>query len=261
MQITVSAIGLGGRDLSFLNSVFRLSPKLQGECRFVGAEKRRAAGRLANVVFVNADDADAVGVWRTLGPENPHTTPIMVASQPTTENGVLSLQRPLILRNILQMLEQVTAPSSHAGAVQTPADAALKILVVDDSFPVRKYMEDKLQTLASHPVHLEFASNGEEALMKTGLGRYDLVFLDVVMPGLDGYSVCKKIRSGQSGHVVMLTSKKSPFDKVKGALSGAEAYITKPPEDERLKEILEIALGRLDKATRHTHKPGVQVAV
>ena len=254
MQITVSAIGLAGRELGFLNSIFRLSPKLQDLCKFVGAEKRRVAGRLANVVFINADDSDAVNTWRNLATENPHTTPIMVASNPVREEGILVLQRPLVLRKVLDTLEQVTAPSSHASDEEGSASAAMHVLVVDDSFPVRKYMEEKLQVLSSQPLHLEFASSGEEALMKTQRESYDLVFLDVVMPGLDGYSACKKIKSGQSSQVVMLTSKKSPFDKVKGALSGADAYITKPPQDTRLKEILETALTKVNKNEQTAEK-------
>lgn len=248
MQITVSAIGLAGRDLGFLNSIFRLSPKLQDLCRFVGSEKRRVAGRLANVVFINADDAESVDAWRNLKSDNPHTTPIMVGSGPRGADGVLVLKRPLILRNVLSVLEQVTAPDSHGADANANGQPALSVLVVDDSFPVRKYMEEKLQVLARQPIRLEFASSGEEALMKVQQDTYDLVFLDVVMPGLDGYSVCKKIKSAKFSHVVMLTSKKSPFDKVKGALSGADAYLTKPPQDERLQDILNDALARFSKA-------------
>ncbi|MGB5726203.1 MAG: response regulator [Thiogranum sp.] len=254
MQITVSAIGLAGRDLSFLNSIFRLSPKLQDQCKFVGVEKRRFAGRLANVLFVNADDREAVSTWKTLAPDNPHTTPIMVISELSGEEDVLVLQRPLVLRKVLETLEQVTAPFSHDPNGSAASATAMSVLVVDDSFPVRKYMEEKLQTLSPQPIHLEFASSGDEAIVKTQQESYDLVFLDVVMPGLDGYSACKKIKSGQSGHVVMLTSKKSPFDKVKGALSGADAYLTKPPQDTRLKEILDTVLAKSSASRRHTDK-------
>lgn len=254
MQITVSAIGLIGRDLSFLSSIFRLSPKLQEHCVFVGVEKRRVSGRLANVVFINADDADALGTWKTLAPSNTHTTPIMVTSRSVGEQGVLTLQRPLVLRRVLDMLEQVTVSSSYSGNAGESPDAALNVLVVDDSFPVRKYMEEKLHILSPQPLCLEFASSGEEALRKTQQASYDLVFLDVVMPGLDGYSACKKIKARHPGQVVMLTSKKSPFDKVKGALSGADAYLTKPPQDERLREVLESALARLSESGRHVEK-------
>ncbi len=254
MQITVSALGLAGRDLGFLNSIFRLSPKLQDQCSFVGVERRRFPGRLANVVFVNADDADAVSTWETLAPDNPHTTPIMMTSKPTGEEGALVLQRPLVLRKVMEVLEQVTAPSTHSSSQQATPGTAMSVLVVDDSFPVRKYLEEKLQILARQPLHLAFASSGEEAILQTQKTSYDLVFLDVVMPGLDGYSACKKIKTGRAIQVVMLTSKKSPFDKVKGALSGADAYITKPPQDARLKEILDAALAKFRETKRQTDK-------
>ena len=213
-----------------------------------GIERRRSAGRLANVVFINADDQESLGMWETLAPENPQTTPIMVAAQPYAGKEVLSLQRPLVLRRVLQMLERVTAPASRNRRPVERAAAALRVLVVDDSFPVRKYMEVKLHELTSKPLALDFADSGDEALAKISRSSYDLVFLDVVMPGVDGYSVCKKIKSRQSAQVVMLTSKKSPFDKVKGALSGADAYITKPPQDERLKAILATAHARQSRA-------------
>ena len=66
--------------------------------------------------------------------------------------------------------------------------------------------------------------------------KYDIIFLDVVMPGADGYEVCKAIKKGNNTYVVMLTSKKSPFDKIRGTMSGCNAYITKPPSDQRLKQ-------------------------
>lgn len=255
MQITVSALGVAGRDLGFLNSIFRLSPKLQDQCSFVGVERRRFPGRLANVVFVNADDADAVSTWESLASDNPHTTPIMMTSKVTGEEDALVLQRPLVLRKVMEVLEQVTAPSGHAESQHVAPDAAMSVLVVDDSFSVRKYMEEKLQSLARQRLHLAFASSGEEAIRETQRARYDLVFLDVVMPGLDGYTACKKIKAGRSTEVVMLTSKKSPFDKVKAALSGADAYITKPPKDDRLKEILDAALAKFRDGKRRTDKP------
>ena len=64
-------------------------------------------------------------------------------------------------------------------------------------------------------------------------------YLDVVMEGVDGYKVCKQIKSQHDVHIAMLTSKKSPFDKVRGTMSGCDAYVTKPPTDQRLKEEIE----------------------
>jgi twitching motility two-component system response regulator PilG len=70
----------------------------------------------------------------------------------------------------------------------------------------------------------------------------DLVFLDVMLPGADGYQICKTIKKNRlknSVPVVMLTSKSSPFDRVKGSLAGCDSYLTKPVEFRKLVEVLE----------------------
>ena len=103
-----------------------------------------------------------------------------------------------------------------------------------DSFPVRKYMENKLGELIEGPLQLSFASSGEEAISKVNSNQYDIIFLDVMMEGVDGYKVCRAIKASRTTYICMLTSKKSPFDKVRGTMSGCDAYVTKPPSDESL---------------------------
>ena len=73
-----------------------------------------------------------------------------------------------------------------------------------------------------------------EAIETARKARPQLILLDINMPGLDGYSACKKIKSGQSGQVVMLTSKDGLFDKAKGRIVGSDQYITKPFSKEEL---------------------------
>jgi DNA-binding response OmpR family regulator len=109
---------------------------------------------------------------------------------------------------------------------------------------VRKYMEHKLTELVDVPIKLYLAANGEEAIEKLTRVSCDLIFLDVMMDGVDGYKVCKMIKSRSNPYIVMLTSKKSPFDKVRGTMSGCDAYITKPPADERLAEEIRKCIGR-----------------
>jgi two-component system, cell cycle response regulator len=65
------------------------------------------------------------------------------------------------------------------------------------------------------------------------------VFLDVIMPGIDGYQVCKLIKSKRAANktaVIMLTSKGSPFDRIRGAMAGCDAYLTKPVDEDKLLE-------------------------
>lgn len=112
------------------------------------------------------------------------------------------------------------------------------VLVVDDNLTVREFMKSKL---APFNFNVDYAASGEEAVGFTGNKHYTCVFLDVVMPGIDGYQVCKLIKSKRVGTktaVVMLTSKGSPFDKIRGAMAGCDAYLTKPVDEDRLLETI-----------------------
>jgi twitching motility two-component system response regulator PilG len=123
-----------------------------------------------------------------------------------------------------------TPPAKAAEVPAAPAVAAgtYKALVVDDSLPVRKQVSVALRRAG---ITAEFAEDAESALQLIESRSYDILFLDVVLPGKDGYEVCKAVkRDKDKKHipVVMLTAKSSPFDKVKGKLSGCDAYLTKP---------------------------------
>jgi CheY-like chemotaxis protein len=144
------------------------------------------------------------------------------------------------------------APSAPHAALLTPAAPPVVVapppvetkpeadwvLVVDDNTTVREFMKSKL---APFNFNVDYAESGEQAVGLTGQRRYTCVFLDVVMPGIDGYQVCKLIKSKKSlgkTAVVMLTSKSSPFDKIRGAMAGCDAYLTKPVDEEKLLETI-----------------------
>lgn len=113
----------------------------------------------------------------------------------------------------------------------------IKAMVVDDSRPVRKQLEIQLKMLG---VSVELAENGEQAIELSKDNEYDIIFLDVVMPGIDGYKVCKYLKKNirsKGTPVVMLTGNSSPFDKVKGSLSGCDTYLTKPLQHEEFRSI------------------------
>ncbi len=123
-----------------------------------------------------------------------------------------------------------------APVATTPVDW---VLVVDDNQTVREFMKSKL---APFGFNVDYAETGEQAVGFTGQKHYTCVFLDVIMPGIDGYQVCKLIKSKKSiigkTAVVMLTSKGSPFDKIRGAMAGCDAYLTKPVNEEKLLETI-----------------------
>lgn len=129
-------------------------------------------------------------------------------------------------------------PTPVAPEIAADAPAADWVLVVDDNLTVREFMRSKL---APFNFNVDYAESGEQAVGLTGHRRYACVFLDVVMPGIDGYQVCKLIKSKKAqgkSHVVMLTSKGSPFDKIRGAMAGCDAYLTKPVDEEKLLETI-----------------------
>jgi len=88
---------------------------------------------------------------------------------------------------------------------------------------------------------VDLAEDAEVALELIEKGNYDVIFLDVVLPEMDGYKVCKLVKTNamtRSIPVVMLTGKTSPFNKVRGVMAGCDRYLTKPVDAEELKVVL-----------------------
>jgi CheY-like chemotaxis protein len=132
------------------------------------------------------------------------------------------------------------APVAPA-AVPTPRheEHQFRVLAVDDSPLMRTFLQNKLQPYGISP---EFASSGEEALFKISKQHFDMIFLDVMLPGMDGYDVCKMIKKNKDNSlmkVVMLTSKDKTFDKIRGTMAGCDGYLTKPVDELKLRAIIE----------------------
>jgi twitching motility two-component system response regulator PilH len=109
-----------------------------------------------------------------------------------------------------------------------------KILVVDDSPTDRQYM---LETLARKGYQVVTAENGEDAIVKAKAELPDLILMDVVMPGLNGYQATRQItRDDATKHipVIMCTSKGADTDKIWGMRQGANDYLVKPVDAAQL---------------------------
>ena len=111
-----------------------------------------------------------------------------------------------------------------------------KILIVDDEPHIRMLIEQTLEDLEDQDVELLLATNGQEALDIIREEEPQLVFLDVMMPQMNGFEVCRTVKHdlNLSGiYIVMLTAKGQEFDKQKGQEVGANLYMTKPfdPDD------------------------------
>jgi twitching motility two-component system response regulator PilG len=118
------------------------------------------------------------------------------------------------------------------------------VLVVDDSPTVRKLVTI---TLEKRDYRVIPAGDGLEALAKISDGLPDLILLDITMPRMDGYQLCKIIKSNPGTKhvpVVMLSGKDGFFDKVRGRMAGSTEYITKPFKPDALVETVEKHIAR-----------------
>jgi twitching motility two-component system response regulator PilG len=106
--------------------------------------------------------------------------------------------------------------------------SGLKVMVVDDSKTIRRTAETLLQ---KEGCAVFTAEDGFDALAKIADHKPDIVFIDVMMPRLDGYQTCALIKNNsefKSTPVIMLSSKDGLFDKAKGRIVGSDQYLTKP---------------------------------
>jgi len=100
-----------------------------------------------------------------------------------------------------------------------------RILVVDDEISIRKLLRVVLE---NRGFKVEEAENGEAALKLFSVSTFDLTILDVMMPGMDGFECCKRIREDYDCPILMLTAKGEDYDQVHGLEYGADDYIIKP---------------------------------
>jgi two-component system, OmpR family, alkaline phosphatase synthesis response regulator PhoP len=119
-----------------------------------------------------------------------------------------------------------------------------RILIADDEAHIRILMEQTLEDLEDQGVELLLATNGAEALEIIQTQKPNLVFLDVMMPKMNGFEVCQLVKQNadtQGVYVIMLTAKGQEFDQQKGKEVGADLYMTKPFDpDEIVKKALEV---------------------
>ena len=106
--------------------------------------------------------------------------------------------------------------------------ALMRVLVAEDDRGVQRFVVKGLQ---EHAYAVDAVSTGTEALEQAEINSYDLVILDVMLPGLNGFEVCRRLREGgQKIPVLMLTARDAVEDRVAGLDHGADDYLTKPFE-------------------------------
>jgi two-component system cell cycle response regulator len=252
----VAVLGIPEQERSVLKNIFKLS--LYRACTYTLISVKE----LSQILIVDADDPEAMAEWQALrgAGASPSSSPrpgtasslipaVMVTREKLSDKFPYCIHRPFVATRVLGLLDQVvtqmpsTAPERVIGEqapalAEVEAQPALTALVVDDSSTIRKQIELELNLLH---VQVDTAESGEQAFELLDRKNYDLIFLDVVLPGIDGYQICKTIKKDKARKkipVVMLTSKSSPFDRIKGALAGCDTYLTKPVKQTSFQKVV-----------------------
>ncbi len=227
----------------------------------------------AHIVVVDADDPVAMAACERIRQARPSKPMVFIGahfkeSMETGDDDAFRLRRTQLSANLLKALDAVTVKqlkyvpelivNDDADPYQSPLTQILaerpvpngqangKVLVVDDSLSVRTQME---LCLRLHDLKVDLAPTAEAALQLAGSEDYDLIFMDIVLPEMDGYKACKMLRSQSLTRVtpvVMLTGKSSTFNRIRGAMAGCDRYITKPVDAEELKGVLVEYIPSLD---------------
>ena len=164
-----------------------------------------------------------------------------LATHELTGNKVVA--HPGVARATTVAAVPARAPAQAARiAGDTSAPPPLTALVVDDSLTVREQARHALERLG---ISCDLAGSAEEAMQLLEGQAYNLALIDVVMPGTDGYDLCRRIKQDSYRRmmpVLMLTTRASPFDRARGALSGCDQYLVKPITWDTFRDAVDRAL-------------------
>lgn len=247
-KIVISHVGLLERDMVLLKNLSQLSTTWLGN--FELADHPGQSG--GQLLIVDADSEASRRTWYELKSHSWFEKTIVISRQKSPIKGAdIQLTRPLIFRRLADALQKVMSePSNRESSRQ-----GKRVLVVDDSPAVQTFLNEKLRHFLDGDTVIDIAESGEAAIAQAQDTEYDLVFMDVMMPGMDGYTACKMIKAHSQSKVVMLTSKSSAINRVKAKLSGCDGYITKPPKDQELAQVLQRYVGAPEHTTSINNMP------
>lgn len=242
-DITLGVKGLSVRERQLLEGLVRLSQR----------DTRHRTLRLelvsddnvqqADVVLIDAEDPAAL-TWARQQSWIANKPVIWLDAQRAAPGHTIT-RRPVqwsVLPVVLsRAIENGPRPTVAADMKAAPpaADKRPHVLLVDDSTIARTQLRN---LVALRGCDTTDAASVEECLALAARERFDMVFMDVLMPGTDGYEGCRRLKAAKrtAGDlpVVMLTSKSSPFDRIRGKIAGCNAYLTKPVDAQQLDEVL-----------------------
>ncbi len=253
--------GFRSMELRLLDGTVKVSQRRTPRLELLTDDQARAA----DVVMIDTLDPQAMA-WAAGQRWLEHTTVIWVDGASAAPGHTIvrrPVQWPVLPMLLARALEQGpkrstdAMPSRRADAA-LPGAARRPVLVIDDSLAVRAFLRSLLE---ARGIEVDDRPDAEAGIDAAIAKPYACILMDVLMPGIDGYEACRRIkarlRSDRAPAILMLTSKSSPFDRIRGKMAGCDAYLTKPLDPAQLHEVL---AGYLD-APAHSAAPAPERAL
>ncbi len=133
-----------------------------------------------------------------------------------------------------------------------------KILIIEDEEVIADLEKDYLELSG---FEVEITNNGKDGLTQALKGDFSLVILDLMLPEIDGFEVCKKIREERNIPIIMVSAKKDDIDKIRGLGLGADDYITKPFSPSELVARVKAHLNRYDRLVGSSQKKNDMIEI
>lgn len=278
----VAVIGAGESDLEIFERIFGITRYRARQYQLKVASENSSTSELeaiasADIFVVNMHNPNAIRCWHKVSSyiSADQRRPVLKISKvvPTSQAGSeFTISWPINPAKMLQSLDNYTIrhlhyyPEFEIGSEQEltsdtvnnikainlssqvqqggAQEQQVRVLIADDSLTVRRQLKMEFDMMSAQ---LRAVADGEAAVQAAEQEKFDVIFLDVVMPGMDGYAACKSIKRtslNKNTPVVMLTSKSSSFDKFKGMLAGCDTYLTKPINHNEFKQVTEKHLNK-----------------
>lgn len=257
VEYSVGLVGFSDHRASLLRLVLRATPQSPYQVHVAAAE----ALPPIDIAIVDVGDGFREGQLAPIRGRCPRAAFVYVSEHGFSGDSRFRLDRKTVLARIRSTLEIVvrdelqkekvlpisavraappfeTPPtarptsSAFSGVASGPETAsaadAVRILVVDDSPAIRSQVRAGLERIG---LRCDEAADSEQAMSLIQRRWYDLALFDVVMPGVDGYELCRRLKhDGRTRRlpIILLTSRSSPFDRARGALVGCDSYLVKP---------------------------------
>jgi twitching motility two-component system response regulator PilG len=235
LALKLLVLGFTQFERQLLSTIVNLSKRRQPQLQLLDA----AFGELADVVMIDTADTNAMK-WSGKQQWLAQKVVIWVDAPHTPDTPRHSaVQRPVQWPALPVMLARALEQDSMKKTSALPTSGCNSVLIVDDSIAIRAQLRSLLEPYGLAVTDFD---NAEAAIGVASTSLFGCILMDVVMPGMDGYEACRRIKANKffnrSSNVVMLTSKTSPFDHIMGKMAGCDAYLSKPIDPKLLYEVI-----------------------